>query len=202
MGSDDANETNAPSTTDSSSASIEKLTDPVARQLVCKAASMTNTNFKKFAGPKGNLQAGKYENKSLTLILMTLDPKKAGALNAEVLTDFQYLEEFDLQKFAAALNQSKSQGYASILQPEFITHSACDSKEETATGFVTFHAKELYSGRVHFVARPHAGSWRIEEFHLPNYKITLVLGEDGNWQHAIAEATDVEAKKPVKEATR
>ena len=187
--------------TDAPSTRLEALTNPLARQLICKAASMSNANFKKFAGPQSNLQADQFENKSLTLILMTLNPQKAGAENAEVLTDFQYLGGFDLQKFTAAINQSKSQGYASIIQPALITHSACNAKEETATGFVTFHAKDLYSGRVYFLARPHDGSWRIEEFHLPNYDITLVLGKDGNWQHAIAEATEEEASKPAKEAT-
>lgn len=187
--------------TDAPSTRLEALTNPLARQLICKAASMSNANFKKFAGPQSNLQADQFENKSLTLILMTLNPQKAGAENAEVLTDFQYLGGFDLQKFTAAINQSKSQGYASIIQPALITHSACNAKEETATGFVTFHAKDLYSGRVYFLARPHDGSWRIEEFHLPNYDITLVLGKDGNWQYAMADASKGEAGKPAKEAT-
>ena len=171
------------------------LTNLIARHLVCKAASMSNKNFKKFAGPRSNLNADEYTNKSLTLTLLTHNLKKAMAENPEAANDFQFLGEIDLANFARALSRSETQGFASLIQPEFITHSACTTTGNTATGFVTFHAQELYSGKVDFVARRHAKGWQIEEFQLPKYGITLVLGKDGNWQHA------VKASVPNKKAT-
>jgi hypothetical protein len=161
------------------------LTNLIARHLVCKAASMSNANFKQFAGPQSNFDADDYQNKSLTLVLLTHNLKNA---SLEAGNDFQFLGELNLSKFADALSRSELQGYASIIQPGFITHSACTTTGNTATGFVTFHAKELYTGKVNFVARRQAKSWRIEQFELPHYKIKLVLGKDGNWQHAIEEA--------------
>ena len=89
-----------------------------------------------------------------------------------------------MEKFAQALSRSELQGFASLIQPEFITHSACTTEGDRATGFVTFHAKELYSGKVDFVATRQKNTWRMEELHLPHYGIKLMLGKDGNWQHA------------------
>jgi hypothetical protein len=157
---------------------------------------MSNKDFKKFAGPDSNLDADEYTNKSLTLTLLTHNLKKAMAENPEAANDFQFLGEIDLANFARALSRSTTQGFASLIQLELITHSACTTTGNTATGFVTFHAQELYSGKVDFVARRHAQGWRIEEFQLPNYGITLVLGKDGNWQHAAAKAN-----APKKKAT-
>ena len=110
------------------------------------------------------------------------------AENPEAANDFQFLGEIDLTKFARALTRSELQGFASLIQPEFITHSACTTTGDRATGFVTFHAKDLYSGKVNFVAARQKKDWRIEELHLPNYGIRLTLGKDGNWQHAASDA--------------
>ncbi|MFP6672038.1 MAG: hypothetical protein VB857_11540, partial [Pirellulaceae bacterium] len=171
-----------------------RLTNLIARHLVCKAASMSNKDFKNFAGPDSNLDADEYANKSLTLTLLTHKLKKAMADNPEAANDFQYLGEIDPANIARALSRSETQGFASLIQLEFITHSACTTTGNTATGFVTFHAQELYSGKVDFVARRHAQGWRIEEFQLPNYGITLVLGKDGNWQHAAGETGTADKK--------
>lgn len=168
------------------------LTNLVARNLICKATSMSNADFKKFAGPESSLEAAPYKNKSLTLVLLTHNLKKAMAKNPEAANDFQFLGQIDLEKFAQALTRSELQGFASLIQPEFITHSACTTNGDQATGFVTFHAKQLYSGKVNFVAVRQKKDWRIEELHLPNYGIKLILGKDGNWQHADSD-TDKEA---------
>ena len=191
---DQASEANEGKQTGKPAATVEPsdnnapLTNLVARHLICKATSMSNANFKNFAGPEGSLNATPYKNKSLTLVLLTHNLKKAMAKNPEAANDFQFLGEIDPDKLARALTRSKLQGFASLIQPEFITHSACTTDGDQATGFVTFHAKELYSGKVNFVATRQEKDWRIEELHLPNYGIKLILDKDGNWHHADSDA--------------
>ncbi|MEO2020778.1 MAG: hypothetical protein ABGX05_03050 [Pirellulaceae bacterium] len=163
------------------------LTTAAARALVPRASSMSNADFKKFSGPDGNPTANGFKSQSLSLVLMTLDPDKAGAKNPEVLTDFQYVPGFQLDHLARAVKSSQSLGYATLIQPQFITHGSCQTDKDQARGFVTFHAKGLYSGKVHFLARYHEGTWRIEQFQLPVYGITLSLDKQGNWQRSAVE---------------
>ncbi|MDE0736374.1 MAG: hypothetical protein OSB47_11160 [Pirellulaceae bacterium] len=160
------------------------LTTAEARALVPQASSMSNADFKKFSGPEGNPTANGFESQSLSLVLMTLDPAKAGAKNPEIFNDFQYLSGFTLDRFAEAVTGTQAQGYATLIQPQFITHGSCQTDKDQARGFVTFHAKDLYSGKVHFLARYHEGTWRIEQFQLPVYGIKLSLDKQENWQHA------------------
>ncbi|MCP4812665.1 MAG: hypothetical protein GY888_09170 [Planctomycetaceae bacterium] len=168
--------------TKSPAVEIPILTTAAARALVPEASSMSNADFKKFSGPDGNPTANGFESQSLSLVLMTLDPAKAGAKNPEIFNDFQYLPGFTLDSLGKAVTGTQAQGFVTLIQPQFITHGSCQTDKDQARGFVTFHAKGLYSGKVHFQARYHEGTWRIEEFQLPVYGITVSLDKQGNWQ--------------------
>ena len=184
QGTTEATADNKPSEEAATTENSAPLTNPVARKLICEATSMSNADFKKFVGPASNVDKTSYKNQSLTLTLLTHNIKQTLAKNPEAANDFQFLGDINLEKFSQALSRSELQGFASLIQPEFITHSACTTEGNRATGFVTFHAKELYSGKVDFVATRQKNTWRMEELHLPNYGIKLMLGKDGNWQHA------------------
>ena len=77
---------------------------------------------------------------------------------------------------------SRGKGYASFIQPEYISECETTSTNGIATGTVFFNADKLYAGAVEFTARRSDGSWRIEEFRLPNYGIRTVRGDDGKWK--------------------
>ena len=160
------------------------LTNAVARSLICKATSMTNANFQKFMRPASDVAPASYQNQSLTLTLLTHNIKKTLAKNPEATNDFQFLGDINLDKLSQALSRSESQGFASLIQPEFITHSACTTEGDRAIGFITFHAPELYSGKVDFIAIRQKDRWQIKELRLPHYEIKLVVNNDGNWQQA------------------
>jgi hypothetical protein len=70
---------------------------------------------------------------------------------------------------------------ATLIQPEYITDCTCKVDGDTATGTVTFKADKAYEGKVEYTARKKDGKWRIEEFRLPDLKITTTLGADGKW---------------------
>ncbi|MEZ5941779.1 MAG: hypothetical protein R3C18_10325 [Planctomycetaceae bacterium] len=78
---------------------------------------------------------------------------------------------------------SRSKGYFSIIQPEYITEcKITNSTDDAAQGKVTFNAPQLSVGTATFEAKKYMGKWRIEQFLLPSRKISVVLGDDGVWQ--------------------
>jgi hypothetical protein len=70
---------------------------------------------------------------------------------------------------------------ATLIHPEYITDCTCKVNDDTATGTVTFKADKAYEGKAEYTARKKDGAWRIEEFRLPDLKITTTLGADGKW---------------------
>jgi predicted Ser/Thr protein kinase len=156
------------------------LSPAAARELIPEAASMTSADFQKLASSPLATPAVS-ESQSLSLILMSLRPGEAAKTNPAALADFQYLEAPMPSRVAEAMWKTKSKGYATAIQPEFITNCTCRTENDTATGTVSFTAPGLYSGKVDFVARRTAGVWRIDEFRLPGYGIKTVRGEDGKW---------------------
>ena len=180
-----AEKADATESKESPTVEIPPLTTAAAKALVPQASSISNADFKKLSGPEGNPTANGFESQSLSLVLMTLDPAKAGAKNPEIFNDFQYLPGFTLDRLGKAVTGTQAQGFVTLIQPQFITHGSCETDKDQARGFVTFHAKGLYSGKVHFQARYHEGTWRIEEFQLPVYGITVSLDKQGNWQRAV-----------------
>jgi hypothetical protein len=160
---------------------IGNLSIDEAKRLIPKAASMPNAGFQKLAtSPQAT--PGTSDDQPLSLIFMSLRPGEAAKRNPAALDDFQYLEAPMPSRIAEAASKSKSKGYATLIQPEFITNCTCSAKDDTATGTVSFAAPGLYSGKVAFVARRASGTWRIEEFRLPNYGIKTVRGADGKWK--------------------
>jgi hypothetical protein len=119
---------------------------------------------------------------------MTLD---IGDQSPEAANDFRFLVEGypKPSEVAAAMSPSRSKGYFSIIQPDYITEcKITNSTDENAQGKVTFNAPKLYIGSATFEARKQDGTWRIEKFHLPSRQISIVLGEDGNWHREGKEA--------------
>jgi hypothetical protein len=126
-----------------------------------------------------NPAAQSIENKSLLLVLLTLD---ISSQSAEDANDFRFLVEGFPQpsEIAAAMSPSHSKGYFSIIQPDYITEcKITNSTDDIARGKVTFNAPKLYIGSAVFEARKHEGKWRIESFDLASRRISIVLGEDG-----------------------
>ena len=158
-----------------------ELTPADAKQLIPQAASIANKDFEilsKTPGPK------KIESETLSLVLFSLNPYEKAETNPAVSNDFKYLtEQFPKPStIAEAMWRSKSNGYATMIQPDFITDCTCKTENGTATGTVSFTAEGLYTGAVDFTAVRTDGTWRIEEFRLPNYRVTLVRGESGMWE--------------------
>jgi serine/threonine protein kinase len=163
-----------------------QLTEELARELIPRAASMSKEEFQKL---QTNPSAQALESKSLSLILMTLDVR---GQTPEAASDFKYLVDGypKPSEIAAAMSPSRSKGYFSMIQPDYITEcKITSSTDEIAQGKVTFNAPKLYIGSVVFEAKKHKKEWRIEKFQLSSRQISIVLGEDGNW-HRQSEGKD------------
>ena len=154
------------------------MSPKLARSLTPAAAAISNEDFQKL---QANPSRDAIQNKSLSLILMMLDVRDQ---SHEETSDFRFLVEGSPKpsEIAAAMSPSRSKGYFSMIQPDYITEcKITDSTEENAQGKITFNAPKLYTGSVTFEARKHAGTWRIEKFHLPSRQISIAIGEDGIW---------------------
>ena len=159
----------------------DKLTAADAKELIPEAASIANKDFETLLKTP---DPTKIETQPLSLVLFSLNPYDEAKKNPTVLNDFKYLtERFPKPStIGDAMWRSKSKGYASMIQPEFITDCKCNTENSSATGTVAFTAEGLYTGAIGFTARPVDGSWRVEEFRLPNYGVKVVRGEDGTWK--------------------
>ncbi len=158
-----------------------KLTALAAKKLLPQAAGISNADFKMLAEgnePNANL----VKSQSLSVVLLTLDPAEVAKRNPAALKEFRYLGEGipPPNRIAAAMSLSKEKGYASFIQPKFITDCTCESTAERAEGVVTFK-NELYAGRIAFVAQATKDGWVITEFRLPQYQAKVVRGQDGVW---------------------
>jgi serine/threonine protein kinase len=157
-----------------------------AIRLLPEAAGVPNNQWGTLAGDIKGPNERAVTGMPLSLLLMTLNPPAAATKNPDVVKDYWYLTE-GLPKPAdidRAVQRSKAEGYVSFLQPEYITNVTVDLDGDIARGTIGFVAPKLYSGSVQYAARRTNGEWRIEEFALPNYKITLRRGEDGIWHNA------------------
>ncbi|MFP6672068.1 MAG: hypothetical protein VB857_11690, partial [Pirellulaceae bacterium] len=169
------------------------LTAEAAQELLPAAASMSIADFEKLASAQTAGTWDTIKSKTLTFVLLTLNPQTASAENEAVLEDFNFPTGNALpqpSEITEVIYKSKTKGYATFLQPDLITHCTCQSDGDTASGFVTFSAPDLYAGKVQFIARRNEEKWQIEEFHLTNYGIKTVLGNDGNWHQSPLDTTD------------
>jgi len=116
-------------------------------------------------------------------LLLALDVEKIAKNNPEAAKEFRFLGEGypEPSDIAAAMSISKNKGYASFIQPTYITDCTCESTAERAEGVVSFKSK-LFEGRVPFVAQATKDGWVITEFRLPQYKTKVIRGKDGVWK--------------------
>jgi len=143
------------------------------KALMPQAASSTVDEWKAI-GTMDQPSLENIENQSLSVVMLTIDPKKNGPIE---------FETNDPLKLVTAISKSQDKGYGTMLQPEFITECVCSNVSESkAVGTVKFEAKGLYRGKVEFTARKRDGAWRIEEFRLPGYAMQVRLGSDGKWK--------------------
>jgi hypothetical protein len=179
------------------------LTPSEARALIPQAAAMSFADFQKLAGAQGG-SASAFDSQSLSLVLMSLRMDEATRKNAAAMADFRYLgEALDPPALARAVSLSKNRGYATLIQPDFITDCTCSASEGAATGVVSFRAEGLYAGKVEFLARWNNGAWQIDEFRLPGYDIKTVRGDDGRWvKSAMASGSSAAPPAPPPAAPR
>lgn len=172
----------------SGSPTDELLTKEVAGQLVSEAASIPNDDWVAAAnGIAGNSLATS-ENRPLSVILFAMHgyslDQNDGHPNAA--DDFRYAEPRPKPyQIAAAIWISKHKGFASFIQPEYITGCTVEQEAATAHGTVSFSAEDLYSGQVNFVARRVAGRWTVDELHMNNLGVSLHRSDDGMWRPRI-----------------
>jgi hypothetical protein len=158
------------------SAEDAKLTVDQAKKLLPQAAGISNADFKALSkDPRPDV----VESKSLSLVLFALKPLTK---NPDAAKEFRVLgNDIAVSDITEAMWISKDKGYASFIQPKYITDCTCKSTAERAEGVVTFQS-DLFAGRIPFIARATKDSWVITEFRLPLYKTRVVRGKDGNWK--------------------
>lgn len=168
----------------SSSAADDGFTAEKARELIPDAAGMPAEELQKLSSDPviGKFKPSKGD--SLTWWVLTYSPGPDSPKNP---TSFRFLgETVNPAAFASALTgpkgkDGKPRKYASVIHPEYITDCTVKVDGETATGVVTFKAEKVYEGKVEYSARRKKGEWRIVEFRLPDYKVTLARGDDDKW---------------------
>jgi hypothetical protein len=164
----------------------DDFTAEKAKQLIPEAAGMPGEGLRKL-GEEG-ADPSKFDppnGTSLTWFVLTFAP----AAKAKEPTSFRFHVQngaVNPAKVIGAIAGPKDQDgkfreTATLIQPEYITDCTCKVDGNTATGTVGFKAEKVYEGKVEYTARKRDGTWRIEEFHLRDMKVTLVLGADGKW---------------------
>jgi serine/threonine protein kinase len=162
----------------------ENLTPEVAGRLVSEAASIRNDDWGAIASGSTMPSASAFSNQSLSLVLFSLFGQSLDQLDGRphAADDFHYAEPRPKPyQIAEAIWISKGKGYASFIQPEYITDCSVQQEGDTAHGTVSFSVEELYAGKADYVARRSDGSWIVEELHLPNLGVSLQRGGDGDW---------------------
>jgi hypothetical protein len=169
------------------------LTEERVKELVSEAAGIPNDDWTKLASGTEAPSPNTLESQTLSLMLFSLRALPPAGIESELRAianlkkDFQYLPEQTPKpaEIARALWISRTKGYASYIQPEYVTEVTVNVSGDTASGEVAFEKEELYRGRVRYVARWVKDDWRIEEFHLPNVGLSLQLSEAGVWKRLV-----------------
>jgi hypothetical protein len=167
----------------------DDLTPAKARELIPEAAGSPADDLAKLSTntPKTfRLSNGE----SLTWLLWTYQAEPIGAKDdpkGPKERSFRFLgETINLGAVADAVagpkdKDGKHRKYATFIHPEYITDCTCKVDGDTATGTVTFRAEKAYEGKAEYTARKKDGSWRVEEFRIPDLNIHTVLGKDDKW---------------------
>jgi hypothetical protein len=154
-----------------------KLTVDAAKKLLPQAAGISNADFKTLLEKR---RPDDVKSKTLSLVLFTLKPP--AKKNPDADKEFRILgENLAVSDVVDATWISKDKGYASFIQPKYVTDCTCKSTAERAEGVVTFKS-DLFAGRIPFVAQKTKDGWVITEFRLPQYKTKVVRGKDGVWK--------------------
>ncbi len=116
-------------------------------------------------------------NQALSLVLLSMkqSPKEKETFAFET-------DEFGAGMLSAWMERSKLKGYATLLQPEFITECTCSVQKDKAEGTLSFRDKGHYHGKVDYTARKTDSGWRIEEFRLSGFQIRVQLEANGRWK--------------------
>jgi RNA polymerase sigma factor (sigma-70 family) len=187
------------------------------RELIPQASGSSVADWKRLATPGEAPTLDKFDNQSLTMVLLALDPPEAN--NDAARRDFRYMQESPApHKLAETAARSQAKGYGTFIQPDFITGLTCRVKGDVAKGAVSFRGlyfrvrdlrdllskgEPMYEGRVEYTARRVDDGWRIEEFRLPNYKVKVVRKADGNWKkEKLVTSVEQPAADPLDEATK
>jgi hypothetical protein len=160
------------------SAQDGKLTVDQVKKLLPRAAGIGNADFRALSADARPVAV---KSKSLSLVLLTLTPP--ATKDPEADKEFRLFDDKPrpVSDVLEAMWISKDEGYASFIQPKYITDCTCESTADRAEGVVTFKS-DLFAGRIPFVARATKDGWVITEFRLPQYKTRVVCGEDGVWK--------------------
>ena len=159
------------------------LTPEQAKNLIPEAASLPAVDALQFA----QVDLSKFKpsvGDALTWVVLSHMPGPDTPKNP---TSFRFVgETLAPTAIAKAIEgpkdkDGKTRKWVSLIHPEYITECTCKVDGATATGTVTFKAEKVYEGKVEYTARKKDGKWRVEEFRLPEFKITTVLGPDGKW---------------------
>lgn len=159
--------------------------DEIKRAIPADSAMM-EADFDKLAMSETSPKRSDVEDKSLTLILLTLQVKN----DAKAKQQFRYLTKVPPKpsELAVEICHQRRTGKRIILQQPItflqahhIRDFTCDVQADRASGTVSFMAPNLYEGKVEYAAGKFAGKWFITEFKMPAYDITLVRGNDGLW---------------------
>jgi hypothetical protein len=156
-----------------------KLTPSIAKTLLPKAASVRIDDLDKLV--KG--EKPKKENQSPTYWLLTFKPDgEPLPKDSEKDLDLFSRKLVNANKLLEAMNASKAEEFASVIQAQYITDCNVTSEDERATGRVAFKCNE-YSGAIDFMAVKRMGEWAIQEFEWPHLGVRFKRDEDGNWSN-------------------
>lgn len=159
----------------------DEFTAEKAKALIPEAAGGPAEDFRKLASDPAPDKLAAAKGQTLTWWMMSYVPDKDTPKNP---TSFKFLgDTINPSALAKAITGPDSKRtYASLIHPEYITDCTVKVNGDTATGTVSFKVDKLYEGKIEYTARKNKdGAWRIEEFRLPDYKVTLALGADGKW---------------------
>jgi len=158
------------------------------RQLIPAASGMDPRVMQHLATAAAP-NADAIEQKSLTLMMLTLAPK---ADNEKAKEGFEFLGDEGMANpadLARELSRGSLriggttlvQGPVTFIHADRITKFTCDIEGETAKGTVSFEVPKLYRGKVDYVAHRKNDAWRIDEFIVPAYGIHIVRDAKGKW---------------------
>ena len=156
------------------------------KNLVPVAAGMSKDVFMDLATSATAPKASKVDDKSLTLIFLTIkilpDP------TAEQLHDLQFTNVGTpkpsalAREFVRPVKGAIAGNVVTAIHLDRITDVTCEVNGQTATGVVSFEVPDLYKGNVKYRAEKDGAKWKIVEFEMPARKVRIVRGKKNRWQ--------------------